>query len=106
MRVRGLVAAQRPKKREHMLANHLVHIGRREMLEARPTVILVRPRRSRVIVLTLWKQAPLDGRLETCGFQLFECLKLVETLDEKQVRDLFNDFQRIRNSTRPEGIPD
>lgn len=76
------------------------------MLEARPTVILVRPRRSGVVVLTLRKQPPLDGRLETRGLQLFECLQLIKAFDEKQIGYLFDNFQRIRNPTGPERIPD
>jgi hypothetical protein len=40
------------------------------------------------------------------GFQLFERLKLVEPLDEKQISNLFDDFQRIRNPAGPERVPD
>src|SRR3989337_2942807 len=89
-----------------MLANHRVHVSRREMLEARPAVIPVRSPRSRVVVLTLRKQSPLDGRLETRGFQLFECLQLIKAFDEKQIGYLLDNFQRIRNSTGPKRIPD
>ena len=59
-----------------------------------------------MVVVTLGKEAPFYGRLQARRFQLFESLQLVETLDEKQIGDLLNDFQRIRNPAGPEGIPD
>ena len=95
MRVGGLVAAQRSKERKHVLADHFVHVRRREILEARPAIVRVRTRRAGMVVVTLGKQAPLDGRLQARGFQLFERLQLVQPLDEEQVSDLLDDFQRI-----------
>ena len=106
MRVGGLVAAQRPQERKDVLADDVVHVGRREMLEPRPAVVLVRARRARMVVLTLRKQPPLDRLFEPGRFQLFERLQLVQPLDEKQVSDLLDDFQRIGNAAGPEGIPD
>ena len=59
-----------------------------------------------MVVVTLGKQPPLDRHLETGRFQLFERLQLIQPLDEKQIRDLLDDFQRIRNPAGPESIPD
>ena len=50
-----------------MLANYFVHIGRREMLKSRPSVIRIWPRRTRVIVKLL-ENSPLslrDQRLDS-----------------------------------------
>ena len=46
------------------------------------------------------------GAFRRVRFQLFESLQLIEPLDEKQVSDLLDDFQRIGNPAGPEGIPD
>ena len=106
MRVGRLVAAQSPQKRKHMLANHRVHVSRREMLEARPTIVRVGTRRPRMVVIAFRKQAALDGRLQPSSFQLFERLQLIQPLDEKQIGDLLDHFQRIGNPAGPKRIPD
>ena len=59
-----------------------------------------------MVVVTLGEKPPLYGRLETSGFQLFESLQLIEPLDEKQISDLLDHFERIGYSSRPERIPD
>ena len=43
-----------------------------------------------MVVVTLGKEAPLNGRLQTVRFQLFQSLQLIEPLDEKQVSDLLD----------------
>ena len=106
MRVGGLIAAQRSKERKHMLADQFVHVSGREMLEARPAIICVGTRRKAMVIIALGKQPPLDGLLQPSGFQFFERLQLVKPLDEKQISDLLDDFQRIGNPAGPEGIPD
>ena len=76
------------------------------MLEPRPAVIRVGTRRARMVVVTLGKQPSLDGFLQASGLKLFECLQLVKPLDEQQISNLLDDFQRIGNPTGPERIPD
>ena len=89
-----------------MLANQFVHVGGREMLEARPAIVRVGTRRKAMVIIAFGKQPPLDGLLQPSGFQLFERLQLVQPLDEKQISDLLDDFQRIGNPAGPERIPD
>jgi hypothetical protein len=48
-----------------------------------------------MVIITLGKEAPLNRRLKTVRFQLFQSLQLIEPLDEKQVSDLLNDLKRI-----------
>ena len=38
--------------------------------------------------------------------KFFGGFQLVQPLEKEQVRNLFNDFERIRNSASPEGISD
>jgi hypothetical protein len=57
-------------------------------------------------IISFGKQPPLDGLLQSGGFQFFERLQLVKPLDKKQVSNLLDDFQRIRNPAGPERIPD
>ena len=59
-----------------------------------------------MVIIAFGKQPPLDGLLQPSGFQFFERLQLVKPLDEKQIGDLLDDFQRIGNPAGPEGIPD
>ena len=59
-----------------------------------------------MVVVAFGKEPPLDGLLQPSGFQLFESLQLIKPLDEQQIGDLLDDFQRIGNSPGPEGIPD
>ena len=50
-----------------------------------------------MVIVTLRKQPPLNGRLQPRRFQLFESLQLIQPLDEKQISDLLDHFQRIGN---------
>src|SRR5262249_569902 len=89
-----------------MLADYFVHVGRCEMLKARPAIVCVRTRRPGMVIMSLRKQSPLDRRLETRGLQLFECLELIQPLDEEQVSDLLDNFEWIGNPGGTKSIPD
>ena len=59
-----------------------------------------------MVVVALGKDAPLNRRLQPGGFVLFERVQVVEPLEEKQVGDLLDDFQRVGDAAGPEGVPD
>ena len=46
------------------------------------------------------------GFFSRVGFVLLQRVQVVEPLDEKQVGDLLDDFERIGDAAGPEGIPD
>ena len=46
------------------------------------------------------------GWNHTVWLPFFECLLLVEPLDEQQVGELFHHFERVGDSSGPEVIPD
>jgi hypothetical protein len=59
-----------------------------------------------MVIIAFGQQPPLDGPLQPCGFQFFERLKFVQPLDEEQISNLLDDFQRVRNPAGPKRIPD
>ena len=59
-----------------------------------------------MVIIAFGKNAPLDRFLQPSGFVFFQRVQIVEPLDEKQVSDLLDDFQRIGDAAGPEGIPD
>lgn len=77
--------------------------SRRQMLKALPTEVFVG---ASFFVEAFGEDAALDGLAEAGGFALFEFLDFVEALQEEQVGDLFDDFDRVGNAAGPEGIPD
>ena len=46
------------------------------------------------------------GLPEAGGLALFEFLNLVQALEEEQIGDLFDDFDRVGDAAGPEGVPD
>lgn len=86
-----------------MLREPLVHLIRRCILEPLPAIVLVG---EFLVILAFWKDAPLHRLSKPGGFALLEFLHLVQALEEEQVGDLFYDFDRIGNASRPEGVPD
>ncbi len=89
-----------------MFADHCEHVGGREMLEARPAIVRRRARRPRMVVLPSGKNRRSMRLLQPDGFEFFERVQLVQTLDEQQVSDLLDDFERVGDPAGPEGIPD
>jgi hypothetical protein len=97
------VAAKRSQEREDVLADHLVHLSGRHMLEAAPTQVCVGPS---LAVLSFGIEASFDGRTEAVGFVLLQLLEFIEPSKEEQVCDLLDDLDRVRDSPRKEGHPD
>ena len=101
--VGGVVAAERAQEREDVLADDREHLGRREVLEARPAQVLVG---ALLRVFALREDAPLDRLLQPGGLVLFQRLQVVEPAQEEQVGDLLDDLERVGDAARPEGVPD
>jgi len=59
-----------------------------------------------LVVLALREETPLHRLPLSVGLQLFGGFQFVKPLEEEKIGDLFNDFERIRNSARPKRIPD
>jgi hypothetical protein len=95
MRVGGVVAADPAQEREHVLADDGEHLSGSEVLEARPAKILVETPAA----------AARDRLLQPSRLVLFECVQVVETPQEEQIRDLLDHFNGIGDAARPEGIP-
>lgn len=60
----------------------------------------------RLRIFARGKDAPLHRLFEAGGFQFFECLQFVETAEEEEIGNLFDDFERVGNSSGPERVPD
>src|SRR6185437_8336113 len=97
------VASQGPQEGKGMLADNGVHLARFKVLEVLPAQIVVRTLQ---LVLACRKYLPLNGLLQPQRFSFFKRLQLVEPLEEEQVGNLLDDFQRIRNAAGPELVPD
>jgi hypothetical protein len=97
------VAAESPQPGKYMLADNGVHVARIEILEAIPAEVLVGALSA---VLSLGKEALLRRLLFPVGLQFLGDLQFVQALEEEQVGDLLNDFERIGNPARPESVPD
>ena len=50
--------------------------------------------------------SPFDRLLQPGGFVLFQRVQVVQPLQEQQVGNLLDDFQRVGDAARPEGVPD
>ena len=81
---------------EHSVAHRLKHLLRRGLFEARPAELVLLGGENRI----------LDGFAGAGGLGLFECVQLVEPLDEEQVGELLDDRERIRDATGPHRVPD
>jgi hypothetical protein len=75
------------------------HLGRSEVLEARPAVILIRPA---LRILACWEDLTFHRLLESIGLVLFKRMQVVETTNEEEVGDLLDHLQRIRDPAGPE----
>ena len=95
-------AVQAAQEREDMLAQHGEHFSRRHVLEARPAQLVKRPA---PCVLAFGVQAHGLG-FQALGFVVFTRLVAVEAAQKQQVGDLLDDFQRVGDAARPEGVPD
>ena len=105
VRVGRAVAAQGAQEREDVFADHAEHLGRDEVLKARPAQVVIRPRIARVVILSLGENAALHGLLEPNRLVLLQRVQVIQPAQEKQVSDLLDDLQRVRDPARPEGVP-
>lgn len=86
-----------------MLIDHRHYLAWLKILKARPAEVGVG---TTLFVRALRENSTLDGDAKGLCLVFFERLKLVEPLNEQEIRDLFDDGERIGDAARPEGIPD
>ena len=86
-----------------MLADHIVHLAGFHILESRPAEVCIR---ASLGIFAFGKVIMLNGLLQPRRFVFFQRLEVIQPAKEKKVRDLLNNFERIGNASRPEGIPD
>jgi hypothetical protein len=103
MCIRRAVTAEVTKEREYVFVHHLEHLGRGEVLEMRPAVVVVRPA---LFVRPLGEDALLHRLLQALGLLLLKRLEVVEPADEQQIGDLLDYLQRVRDPARRERIRD
>ena len=86
-----------------MLAHDGEHLGGGEVLEAGPAQIRVG---APAWVGALGKNPAGHRLLEAGGFALLQRLQIIEALQEKQIGDLLDDFDGVRDAAAPESIPE
>ena len=94
--VRVARLAQRFDEWEHPVPHRLEHPLGRKLLETRPAQS----------VLAGGEQRLLDRVAGAGGSMLLARVQLVQTLDEKQVGELLNDGEGVRDAAGPHGVPD
>ena len=104
VRVGGVGTAELPGQvsaqiREEVLPHHREHLGRGEVLEARPAEVLVGPTLG---VLAFREDPPLHRLPEPIGLVFLQCVHVVEPTEEQQVGDLLDHLQRVRDAAGPE----
>jgi hypothetical protein len=108
VRVGGILAAVVPgeagaQEWKDVLADDRVHLGRREVLEARPAEVFVGPF---LRVLALREHAPRHRLLEPRRLVLLKGVQVVEPAQEEEVGDLLDDLEGVRDAPGPERVPD
>jgi hypothetical protein len=102
LRVRRAFAAEGAEEGEDVIGDDVVHLARLVVLEARPAQLVVRAAAG---VLPRGKDDALQRRAEARGLQLFDGLQIIQTANEKQIRDLLDHLERIGDASRPERVP-
>ncbi len=107
VRVSRVAIAQLARKigaeeQEQMLTDDGEHLSWDEVFEARPAVVFVR---AALGILPCREDSPFHRLLESIGLVLLQLVQVIESADKKQLRDLFDHLQRIRNAAGPEGAP-
>ena len=97
------VAAEGSEPREYMLGDGLEHRARFDVLEARPPHVVIGLAPG---IGAFGEDAPFHRLLEARGLQLLDGLQVIKAAQEQQIGDLLDDFERVRDAARPEGIPD
>jgi len=104
--MRGAGFRHGAKEGKDVLGDDLEHGRRIAVLQPRPAHVLIGDAAVLAdLVLALRKNAPLHRLAEAVGLVFFPCVRLVEAAHEKQVGDLLDDFERIGDAARPEGVP-
>lgn len=85
-----------------MLTEHREHLWRGKVLEARPAQVVKRA----AFGVVAGRVEPQRRGLEALGLVLFAHLVAVEAAQKQQVGDLLDDFKRVGDAARPEGVPD
>ena len=104
VRVGGLGATKLPGQVgtqvwEDVFTDHREHLGRGEVLEARPAEVLAGPTPG---VLAFREDPPLHRLLEPIGLVLLQRVHVVEPTEEQQEGDLLDHLQRVRDAAGPE----
>jgi len=98
----GIIAAQSPQKRKHMIVNHLIHLCWGKVLKFRPSQIFIS---TFFRIYSLWENPPFDRLLGSRRLIYLKRVQIVEPPQKQQVSNLLDHFKRVRNTTRPESIP-
>ena len=83
--------------------DHGVHLGRREVLEARPAQVVVVAAPG---VSSLREKPALHRLAQRHGLVFLQGVQVVQAAQEQQVSDLLHHLQRVGDAARPERIPD
>src|SRR5262249_17482710 len=105
VRVSGFIAPKLSQKREYVFADQLEHVLRREILEPRPPIILIRPRVARVIIFSFRKDASFHRLLRTIRLQLLSGMQIVEPFQEEQISNLLDYLEWVGDSSAPKRVP-
>jgi len=103
VRIGRAIAAHGAQERKHMLAHHGVHLGWCEVLEARPTQVVVIPPLG---IFTLRENASLYRLVKASGLVFFKGVQVIKPAQEQQVSNLLHHLHGIGDAARPEGVPD
>ena len=79
-----------------MLVDHLEHLGRRQVLELAPAVVLVGPA---PVVDPVGEHGVLHRLAEGSRLVLGESLEVVEALDEEEIRQLLDHLERVGDAS-------
>ena len=101
--VGGVVAAQRAQVGEYVLGDHRVHVAGLEVLEPRPTQVVVGTPSG---IFPFGVDPALHGLLQTRGLVLLQGVQVVQTPQKEQVGDLLQNLHGVGDAARPKRVPD
>lgn len=89
--------------RKDVFADHGEHVGRGEVLEARPAEVVIgaTPR-----VLAFREDTTLHRLPQPVRLVLLQCVQVIEATQKQEVGDLLHDLERVRDPAGPKGVPD
>ncbi len=97
------IAAHGAQEGKDVFAHDGEHLGRCEVLEARPPQVVVGATPS---VFARREDAVLHRELQDEGAAFFQGVGFVQAADEQQVSNLLHHLQGIGDAAGPEGVPD